>query len=140
MIMSSSTSAAARLSLHNSKSGLTCLSVRCQLWEGQHRMQGPMAGRNALETIRGTYMGRGSQDGSFVPGSVENTSPPHLADGRRRYPNAPCPCTESEEGASISEEYYTRIPQHGGLEAHPYRGPAERHRGLVHFPRLYSMA
>ena len=85
-------------------------------------------------------MGRGSQDGSPVPGSVENTSPPHSADGRRRYPNAPCPCTESEEGANISEGYYTRIPQHGGLEAHPYRGPAGRHRGLVHFPRLYPMA
>jgi hypothetical protein len=113
-------------------------------WEGQHRMQGPLG--QTFNDINGnsygrakTYMGRGSQDGSFVPGSVENTSPPHFADGRRRYPNAPCPCTESEEGASISEEYYTRIPQHGGLEAHPYRGTAGRHRRLVHFPRLYSM-
>ena len=85
-------------------------------------------------------MGRGPQDGSPVPGSVENTSPPHSTDGRRRYPNAPCPCTESEEFASICEGYYTRLPQHGGLEAHPDRVPAGRHRGLVHFPKLHPMA
>jgi hypothetical protein len=95
---------------------------------------------NALETIRETYMGRGLQDGRSVPGSVEDTSPPHFADSRRRYPNTPCPCTKSEEDASISEEYSSRIPQHGGLEAHSYRRSTERHRGLVHFPRHYSMA
>ncbi len=103
-------------------------------------MATPMTGRNVLETIRGTYMGCGSQDGSPVPGSAENTSPPHSEDGRRRYPNTLCTGTESEEGASIGEGYLTRIPQHGGLEAHPYRGPAGRHRGLVYFPELHPMA
>ena len=103
-------------------------------------MATPMARRNTLETIRGTLMGRGSQDGSPVPESVENTSPPHSADGRRRYPNTLCPCAESEEDASICEEYYTRLPQHGGLETHTDREPAGRHRGLVHFPRLHPMA
>ena len=85
-------------------------------------------------------MGRGSQDGSPVPGSVENTSPPQSADGRRRYPNAPRSCTESEKGTSISEGYHARIPQHGGLEAHPHRGPTGKHRGLAHFPSFHSMA
>ena len=99
-----------------------------------------MARRNNLEKIRGTHMGRGSQDGNLVPGSVENTPPPHSSDGRRRYPNAPCPCTESKEGASICEEYHTRLPEHGGLEAHSDRVPARRHRGLVYFPELHPMA
>jgi hypothetical protein len=85
-------------------------------------------------------MGRGSQDGSPVPGSVEDTPPPHSADGRRRSPNASCPCTESEEGASIGEGHSTRIPQHGGLEAHPDRVLAGNYQELAHFPRLHPMA
>ncbi len=99
-----------------------------------------MARQNNLEKIRGTHMGRGSQDGNLVPGSVENTPPPHSSDSRRRYPNAPCPCTESKEGVNIYEEYHTRLPEHGGLETHSDRVPARRHRGLVYFPEFHPMA
>ena len=85
-------------------------------------------------------MGCGSQNGNSVPGSVDDTSPPHSADGRRRYPNAPRPRTESEGGTSIGEEYHTRLPEHGRLEAYPDREPSGRRQGLVYFPKLHPMA
>jgi hypothetical protein len=98
-----------------------------------------MGRRDNVEEIRGTHMGRGSQDGNSVPGSDENTSPTHSTDGRRRFPNAPCPRAESEEGVSICEEYHTRLPEHGGLETYSDRGSSGSHQGLVYFPKLHPM-
>jgi len=93
-----------------------------------------------MEAIRGTLLGCGPQNGNSVSGSVDDTSPPHSADGRRWHPNAPRLRTESEEGASICKEDHTRLPELGRLEAYPDREPFGRRKGLVYFLKLHPMA
>jgi hypothetical protein len=85
-------------------------------------------------------MGRGTQDGNPVSGSIENTTPHHPADGRRWGPDASHPSPLCKEGASVCEEHYTSISELSGLETHPGGGPSGRFQRLGYLPRIHPVS
>jgi hypothetical protein len=76
---------------------------------------------------------------SLWKGKCQYPSSIHSVDGRRRDPNASCPSSKGEEGASICEKYHTSLPEYGGLETHPDGGPSGSHQGLVYLPKLHPV-